>query len=150
MKWWTDIRRKVLVEQVSKRKIMAEYSIHAKTLEKILSNPEPPGYRMNRPRPKPVVGPFLGRIEEILKQDRELPRKQRHTAKRIFDRAIRLPPGLVLHQIQGRDVESPNRLVVFLWYFERSDSYNWTQPKSSIRYTMENRKPSQQATISYI
>ena len=35
MKWWTDIRRKVLVEHVSKRKVMAEYSIHAKTLEKI-------------------------------------------------------------------------------------------------------------------
>jgi len=86
MKWWTDIRRKVLVEQVSKRQVMAEYGIHAKTLEKILSNPEPPGYRMSKPRPKPVIGPFLGRIEEILKQDRELPRKQRHTAKRIFDR----------------------------------------------------------------
>jgi transposase len=86
MKWWTDIRRKVLVEHVSKRKVMAEYSIHAKTLEKILSNPEPPGYRMSKPRPKPVIGPFLGRIEEILKQDRQVPKKQRHTAKRIFDR----------------------------------------------------------------
>ena len=86
MKWWTDIRRKVLVEQVSKRQVMAEYGIHARTLEKILSNPEPPGYRMSTPRPRPVIGPFLGRIEEILKQDRDVPRKQRHTAKRIFDR----------------------------------------------------------------
>jgi len=86
MKWWTDVRRKVLIEQVSKRKVMAEYGIHAKTLEKILSNPEPPGYRMSTPRPRPVTGPFLGRIEEILKQDRDVPRKQRHTAKRIFDR----------------------------------------------------------------
>jgi len=86
MKWWTDIRRKVLVEQVSKRKVMAEYSIHARTLEKILSNPEPPGYRMRKPRPKPVIGPFLERIEEILRQDKQIPKKQRHTAKRIFDR----------------------------------------------------------------
>ena len=86
MKWWTDVRRKVLVEQVSKRQVMAEYGIHAKTLEKILSNPEPQGYQMSKPRPKPVIGPFIGRIEEILKQDRDVPRKQRHTAKRIFDR----------------------------------------------------------------
>ena len=86
MQWWTDIRRKVLVEQVSKRKVMAEYSIHAKTLNKILANPEPPGYRMDKPRPKPVIGPFMDRIEEILKQDRDVPRKQRHTAKRIFER----------------------------------------------------------------
>jgi len=81
MKWWTDIRRKVLIEQVSKRQVMAEYGIHAKTLEKILSNPEPPAYRINTPRPKPVIGPFPGRIEEILKLDRDVPRKQR-----IFDR----------------------------------------------------------------
>jgi len=86
MKWWTDARRKVLVEQVSKRRVMAEYGIHAKTLEKILSNPQPPGYRMEHPRPKPVIGPFLGRVEEILKKDREMPKKQRHTARRLFDR----------------------------------------------------------------
>jgi len=86
MQWWTDIRRKVLVEQVSKRKVMAEYGIHAKTLNRILANPKPPGYRMDKPRPKPVIGPFIDRIEEILKQDRDVPRKQRHTAKRIFER----------------------------------------------------------------
>jgi transposase len=86
MQWWTDIRRKVLVEQVSKRKVMAEYGIHAKTLNRILANPKPPGYRMDKPRPKPVIGPFMDRIEEILKQDRDVPRKQRHTAKRIFER----------------------------------------------------------------
>ena len=86
MQWWTDIRRKVLVEQLSKRKVMAEYGIHAKTLNRILANPKPPGYRMDRPRPKPVIGPFMDRIEEILKQDRDVPRKQRHTAKRIFER----------------------------------------------------------------
>lgn len=86
MQWWTDIRRKVLIEQVSKRKVMAEYGIHARTLNKILAHPEPPGYRMSKPRSRPVIGPFLGRIEEILKQDRQQPKKQRHTAKRIFDR----------------------------------------------------------------
>jgi transposase len=86
MQWWTDIRRKVLVEQISKRQIMAEYGIHTKTLNKILASSVPPGYQMNRPRPKPKIGPFIGRIEQILIQDREMPRKQRHTSKRIFDR----------------------------------------------------------------
>ena len=86
MQWWTDIRRKVLVEGVSKRQVKAEYRIHTKTLEKILAHPQPPGYRMAQQRPKPMIGPFLGRIEEILRQDKELPKKQRHTAKRIFDR----------------------------------------------------------------
>ena len=86
MQWRTDIRRKVLVEGVSKRTVKAEYGIHTKTLERILANPQPPGYKMNRPRPKPKIGPFLDRIEEILRHDRDVPKKQRHTAKRIFDR----------------------------------------------------------------
>ena len=86
MKMWTEIRRKVLVEGLSKRQVKAEYRIHTKTLEKILAHPQPPGYRMSKPRPKPVIGPFLGRIEEIIRQDKDVPKKQRHTSKRIFDR----------------------------------------------------------------
>ena len=86
MQWWTDIRRKVLVEGVSKRQVKAEYRIHTKTLERILANSQPPGYKMSKPRPKPKIGPFMGRIEEILRKDREAPKKQRHTAKRIFER----------------------------------------------------------------
>ena len=86
MHWWTDIRRRVLVENVSKRQIMRETGIHWKTLEKILSNPQPPGYCLRQPRPQPKIGPFRARIEEILKQDRDVPRKQRHTVKRIFER----------------------------------------------------------------
>ncbi|MDH3981464.1 MAG: IS21 family transposase [Kiritimatiellaceae bacterium] len=86
MHWWTDIRRRVLVENVSKRQIMRETGIHWKTLEKILSNPQPPGYCLSQPRPQPKIGPFRGSIEEILKQDRDVPRKQRHTVKRIFER----------------------------------------------------------------
>jgi transposase len=86
MHWWTDIRRRVLIENVSKRQIMRETGIHWKTLEKILSNPQPPGYCLSQPRPQPKIGPFRGRIEEILKQDRDVPRKQRHTVKRIFER----------------------------------------------------------------
>lgn len=86
MKMWTDIRRKVLVEGVSKRQVKAEYGIHTRTLEKILANPQPPGYRMGKPRPKTKIGPFLGRIEEILRQDKQVPKKQRHTSKRIFER----------------------------------------------------------------
>ena len=86
MHWWTDIRRKVLVEHVSKRQIIRERGIHWTTLEKILANPQPPGYCIDRPRPQPKIGPFRDRIEEILKKDREVPRKQRHTAKRIFER----------------------------------------------------------------
>ncbi len=83
---WSEIRRRVLVEETSKRAICREYNIHWETLKKILEHAEPPGYRRKQSRPKPVLGPFLPVIQEILEQDRKAPKKQRHTAKRIFDR----------------------------------------------------------------
>lgn len=83
---WTEIRRKVLVEKASKRSILREYGIGHQALERVLANPEPPGYQMTRTRQKPVLGPFLEVIDEILDADREAPVKQRHTAKRIFER----------------------------------------------------------------
>jgi transposase len=83
---WTEIRKKILVEGVSKRQVMEEEGIHWETLKKILANSEPPGYQMKHERPKPKMGPFLGRIEQILKDDQHVHKKQRHTAKRIFER----------------------------------------------------------------
>jgi transposase len=86
MEMWRDVRRRVLVEGVSKREICREYGIHFTTLQKILTHPTPPGYRQTKPREKRKIGPYLLFIDEILTADKDAPRKQRHTAKRIFDR----------------------------------------------------------------
>lgn len=85
---WTEIRRKVLVEGVSKRAIRRDYGIGSETLETMLANPEPPGYRMRQPRERPKLDAFVGVIDEILAADRDpsTPPKQKHTTKRIFDR----------------------------------------------------------------
>ena len=86
MEQWTEIRRRVLVEGVSKRQILRETGMHWQTLEKILTHSEPPGYRQTQPRPQPKIGPYRERLRQILLADHELPRKQRHTAKRIWER----------------------------------------------------------------
>jgi len=86
MEQWTEIRRKVLVEKVSKRQIRRDYRIGAAALEKVLANPEPLGYRAKERRYKPKLGPFLAVVDEILEDDRTAPAKQRHTAKRIYER----------------------------------------------------------------
>ena len=86
MEMWTEIRRKVLVEGASKRSIRRDYRVSARTLEKILANAEPPGYRQGTARPKPKLGQFLPVIDEILEADKTAPPKQRHTAKRIYER----------------------------------------------------------------
>src|SRR5664280_3794843 len=86
MNEWTTIRRRVLVEKDSKRSVCLEFGIGWRTLKKILAHPAPPGYRRQAPRGKPKLGPFLPVIEEILEADKTAPAKQRHTAKRIFER----------------------------------------------------------------
>jgi transposase len=46
----------------------------------------PPGYQRKEPAKRPKLGPWLGVIDAILEEDKTKPAKQRHTAKRIFDR----------------------------------------------------------------
>jgi transposase len=86
MKFWTKIRLEVLRGKTSKREILRREGIHWETLKKILENSEPPGYRREQPRPKPKIGPFLEQIAQIIKEDKSFPKKQRHTAVRIYHR----------------------------------------------------------------
>ena len=88
MELWSEIRRKVLVEGVSKRQICREYGVGWRTLGKMLAHAEPPGYRRGLPRGRPKLGAFVGVIDEILAGDADpsTPRKQRHTARRVFER----------------------------------------------------------------
>lgn len=83
---WSEIRRRVLVEGVSRRQILRETRMHWRTLQKILTHSQPPGYRQHKPRAKRKLGDYQSRIEQILQEDQALPRKQRHTAKRIWER----------------------------------------------------------------
>lgn len=85
MEIWVEVRRRVLTGELSKRAACREYEIHWQTLEKILSHSESPGYQKTKPRSS-IVDAFEPVIEEILKSDRQVHRKQRHTARRIFER----------------------------------------------------------------
>jgi len=76
----------VLTGELSKRAACQEYGINWRTLAKMLAHAEPPGYRRKAKREQPAVGPHLAWIHEVLEHDKQEPVKQRHTAKRIFDR----------------------------------------------------------------
>jgi transposase len=86
MEQWSEIRRRVLVGGVSRRQILRETGMHWRTLRKILAHSQPPGYRQQQPRRKTKLGPYLERLKQILKADQTMPLKQRHTAKRIWER----------------------------------------------------------------
>ena len=71
------------------RKIARQLEMSRQTVRKVLGAPaEPPRYRPRASRPAPVIGPYLGVVESWLAADEEAPRKQRHTAKRAFDRLV--------------------------------------------------------------
>lgn len=86
MEFWKEVRRQVLTKELSQRAAMRKYGLGWHTLKKILAHAEPPGYRQSKPRPKRKLEPFLAIIQQILEDDRQAPKKQRHTARRICER----------------------------------------------------------------
>ena len=55
MEFWTEVRRRVLTGQLSKRAACRKYDLSWHTLKKILAHQEPPGYRRKQPRQKPKL-----------------------------------------------------------------------------------------------
>jgi len=49
---------------------------------------EPPVYQIAKPRPRPVMDPYIDIVDAWLEADKSAPRKQRHTARRVFDRLV--------------------------------------------------------------
>ena len=81
-----QVRRACLVEGMSVREASRVFGLHRDTVRKMLANATPQGYTRQRAPRKPKIEPFAGVIDAILEADRHVPRKQRHTVKRIFER----------------------------------------------------------------
>ena len=86
MELYARVRRAVLVEGMSRRAAAREFGLARKTVGKMLEYSLPPGYQRQKPVRRPKLGPWLGVIDAILEDDKQRPRKQRHTARRIFER----------------------------------------------------------------
>jgi transposase len=83
---YARVRRAVLVEGKSRRAVAREFGLARKTIGRMLEYSLPPGYRRQKPIRRPKLGPWQGVIDAILEEDKQRPKKQRHTAKRIFER----------------------------------------------------------------
>ena len=72
---------------MSIREISRRFGHSRKTVRKSLAYAAPPEYTRRQPAERPkLTAVFRDHIEQILKDDESQPRKQRHTAKRIFER----------------------------------------------------------------
>jgi transposase len=83
---YARVRRACHIDGMSKRHAARVFGIDRKTVDKMLAHSVPPGYRRSRPPGRPKLDPFVGIIDRILEEDRQVHRKQRHTARRIFER----------------------------------------------------------------
>ena len=86
MELYARVRRACMVEGMSTREAARVFGLHRDTVRKMLEYSVPPGYRRQSPPRRPKLDPYRGVIDRILEDDRRLPKKQRHTAKRIYDR----------------------------------------------------------------
>jgi len=82
------IRRLYFIKRHSARRIARERHHSRKTVKKAIMDGGVPKYHLTRAKPCPVMGPYRDIIESWLKEDRSQPKKQRHTAHRIYERLV--------------------------------------------------------------
>ena len=83
---YAAVRRFVFVEGHSRREAARVFGLSRDTVNKMCRFSAPPGYQRSKPPARPKLDPFTPVIDAILKADVDAPKKQRHTAKRIFER----------------------------------------------------------------
>ncbi|WP_338463371.1 IS21 family transposase [Brevibacillus borstelensis] len=82
------IRKQHILLGKSIRQISRETGYSRQVIRKALKSSEIPVYQLSKPKPKPVIDSVKPIILEWLHQDEQAPPKQRHTAKRIYQRLV--------------------------------------------------------------
>jgi transposase len=83
-----QIRRDWRAGEVSIRELAVRHHVHRRTVRQALASAVPPPRKAYPQRPRPALDPFTQVIDEWLLADRVVPRKQRHTARRVWQRLV--------------------------------------------------------------
>ena len=87
MELFEGIRRDRREEGMSIRGLARRHRVHRRTVRQALAAALPPARQVG-PRPAPALGPHLATIRRWLVEDLSAPRKQRHTARRVWQRLV--------------------------------------------------------------
>src|SRR6202158_1294773 len=85
---YAAVRRFVFVEGKSRRAAARVFGLSRDTISKMSRYSAPPGYVRSKAPERPKLGPLVPVIDAILEADKTALPKQRHTAKRIFERLL--------------------------------------------------------------
>src|SRR5439155_23533516 len=85
------IRRAYFRAHKSVRAIAREQQHGRRAIREAIAgtDPAPRRYRLTKPKRRRVLDPVAPLIDAWLTEDQQAPRKQRHTAKRVYDRLVR-------------------------------------------------------------
>jgi transposase len=104
---------------LSIRALAERYGVHRRTVRQALESAVPPARRRPEGRPAPALGPYRALIDGWLEADRQVPRKQRHTARRVWRRLVdehgaRVAERTVREYVAGRRRELGEPVQVFV------------------------------------
>lgn len=87
MEQFESIRRDARDEGLSIRALALRHNVHRRTVRQALADPTPPPRKVPD-RIAPVLGPYVALVRGWLVADQQVPRKQRHTARRVWQRLV--------------------------------------------------------------
>jgi transposase len=102
------VRQAVYRDGMSEREAAGVFGLDRGTVSKMMEFSEPPGYRLTAQRPRSRMDAHAEFVDQILISDREAPKKQRHTVRRIFER-LRDERGFEGGYTTVRDYVRPRR-----------------------------------------
>jgi transposase len=83
-----QIRRDWRAGGFSIRELAVRHQVHRRTVRQALTSAVPPPRKTYPSRPRPAIDPYAAIIDGWLLADRDVPRKQRHTARRVWQRLV--------------------------------------------------------------
>ena len=108
--------------------VAAKFGVHRRVVRQALASALPPPHRYP-PRAKPKLGVVAGFIDKVLDEDRRAPRKQRHTARRLYRRILTEFPDATVAEPTVRNHVRERKHQMGLLRRETfvPQSYGWAQ-----------------------
>ena len=108
--------------------VAAKFGVHRRLVRQAIGSALPPKHRYP-PRARPKLGAVADFIDKILDDDRLAPRKQRHTARRLYHRILSEFPDAAVAESTVRNHARERRRQMGLLRRETfvPQSYSWAQ-----------------------